>query len=145
MKIYRTIQTDNLDYQNIGCHWTSKKKVAQNCYDIIYGGNSDDFDENANIMLLQADIDSEIIDINASLYSRCDYPTEFEVVLLPNQNFQLINGGKVNSGNRRDDWIEQNKEDINNIDEYIELTEENRKINKQNFFEAIEEIRYNIN
>lgn len=125
MKVYRAIQTSNIDKQNIGCHWTWNREVAENVYDVVYGGNSDDFDENAKIQIIEAEIEANAIDFEATMYSICEYPAEYEIVL--KQNTQI---GQYNTGNRVDDWvnnIERSEEEIiSNINHEISYRNTNR-------------------
>ena len=126
MKIYRAIQTDNIDINNVGCHWTWNCEVAENVYKVVYGGCSDDFDETAVVKIIEAEIDQNAIDFEATMYSICEYPAEFEIVL--KKNVQI---GEYNTGSRVDDWvnsIERSEEEtIENVRHQITYRNTNRE------------------
>ena len=126
MKIYRAIQTEQIDKKNTGCHWTWNREVTENVYDVVYGGCSDDFDENSDVQIIEAEIQKEAIDFEATMYSICEYPAEFEIVL--KRNFQI---GEYNTGNRVDDWVDEiersEKETISNLIHQFQYRNTNRE------------------
>lgn len=98
MKLYRAITNENIDKLNLGCHWTFSKEVAENINSIIYGDNA----LNGEFEIIEVDVDEKHIDVEATIYSQCEYPKEREVVLYPNSQIS----SEYNTGNNIDQWFQ---------------------------------------
>lgn len=133
MKLYRAIQGKNINKESIGCHWTWEKQVAENLYNIVYGGDSEDFDPNAEITIISIDVDADMIDLEATLESICEYPKECEVTL--KRNTQI---GEYNTGDRVDDWVLEF--DRKNIFNFVAHQKKYRNINLYEFHKSLKMI-----
>ena len=99
MTLYRAITNENIDKSNFGCHWTFCREAAENINSIIYGDNALD----GEFEIVEVDVDVKYIDIEATVYSQCEYPKECEVVLKKNSQIS----DEYNTGNRIDEWVSE--------------------------------------
>ncbi len=131
MKLFRAIQGKEIEKENIGCHWTWKREVAENLFSVVYGDSSDDFNPDGDITIIEIEVTPEVIDFEATIESICEYPKEYEVVL--KKNTQIC---EYNTGNRVDDWVEEL--DRNDVFGSIQHQRTYRRINIIEFNESIE-------
>jgi hypothetical protein len=120
MQIVRKIwaeKLEDIDFKNLGCHWTTDETVLAKYSSIQLNGN----DNEGNSFYLYADsVEESIINIEATEISNTDHPSEKEVVLIENSKIIIseiidLDGNSVafdleaNTGIRVDEWVKNLK------------------------------------
>lgn len=134
MKLYRAITNENIDKTNIGCHWTFCREVAENINSIIYGDNALEGD----FEIVELDVEEKFVDVEATVFSQCDYPNECEVVLLTNSQISE----EYNTGENIDEWV--GEIDRSEIQGEIDHQMETRRANWDSFGKCLDFLKDNF-
>ena len=140
INLFRGILANNIsdiDFKNIGCHWTGDRVIADNMKEYM---STDISKKNgSNLFLLSAKLKIEDVNYDSTVESFKEHPQEYELVINFNTNIivdiqneygDIVKSGiKANTGNRADKWVLKNynnsKEDfvdlMNNYSEWMDV------------------------